>query len=124
MKIDKGRKNSAGFALATLAITVFSLMLASQVIGYAGPGSVLATMFPAAAFGGNFSSAHSTANQVQQNPVQNIGSPLPPGTISYDNTWNNSQSLVCKTQSVPSAPLSTVTANSWTSTINIPEELS
>ena len=98
-------------------------MLASQVIGNAGPGTVLGTMFPAAAFGSKLSITQPTASQLAQSPSQNIGSPLPPGTVSYDNTWNNSQSLVCKTQSVPSAPLSTVTANSWTSTISIPEEL-
>ena len=118
MKIEKSRKNSAGFLLAILAITVFSLMLASQVIDYAGPGTVLSTMFPAAAFG--FVHANLNSSIPGSQTSQAIGTPLPPGTVTYDNTWNITQPTSCTQTSTPSQPLEPVTGASSNIQLDIP----
>src|SRR5438132_1953862 len=50
---------------------------------------------------------------------QNPGQPLPPGIVSYRNTWNQSQSQQCAYPQLPKEPLLSKTS-SWTMDINIP----
>src|SRR5438034_22327 len=55
------------------------------------------------------------APAVQQNP----GEPLPPGTVSYRNTWNQTRSQQCAYPQLPTEPLSPRVSN-WTIVVNIP----
>src|SRR3989454_6547578 len=52
---------------------------------------------------------------IQANP----GQPLPPGTVSYRNTWNQTQSQQCAYPQLPREPLSPRAGN-WTIVVNIP----
>src|SRR2546422_2848640 len=52
---------------------------------------------------------------VEQNP----GQPLPPGTVTYRNTWNQTQSQLCTYPQLPREPL-TPRASNWTIVVNIP----
>src|SRR5712691_7565491 len=52
---------------------------------------------------------------IQENP----GQPLPPGTVTYRNTWNQTQSQQCASPQLPKEPLSP-RARNWTIGINIP----
>src|SRR2546422_2153221 len=56
-----------------------------------------------------------------QTPViqQNPGQPLPPGTVIYQNTWNQTQSQQCAYPQLPREPLSSRASN-WTIVVNIP----
>src|SRR2546425_2620596 len=56
-----------------------------------------------------------------QTPVlqANPGQPLPPGTVTYQNTWNQTQSLQCTYPQLQKEPLSTRPSN-WTIVVNIP----
>src|SRR2546426_650987 len=47
------------------------------------------------------------------------GQPLPPGTVSYRNTWNQTQSQQCAYPLLPKEPLLPRTSN-WTIGVNIP----
>src|SRR5256712_7217959 len=52
---------------------------------------------------------------IQQNP----GQPLPPGTVTYRNTWNQTHSQQCAYPQLPREPLSPRAGN-WTIIVNIP----
>src|SRR3989454_10996229 len=52
---------------------------------------------------------------IQANP----GQPLPPGTVSYRNTWNQTQLQQCTNPQLPREPLSPRASN-WTIVVNIP----
>src|SRR3989442_876044 len=52
---------------------------------------------------------------IQANP----GQPLPPGTVTYRNTWNQTQSQQCAYPQLPTEPLSPRASN-WTIVVNIP----
>src|SRR5439155_25377380 len=52
---------------------------------------------------------------IQQNP----GRPLPPGTVTYRNTWNQAQSQECVYPQLPREPL-LPRARNWTIVVNIP----
>src|SRR5438876_11387669 len=52
---------------------------------------------------------------IQQHP----GRPLPPGTVTYRNTWNQIQSQECAYPQLPREPLSP-RVNNWTIVVNIP----
>src|SRR5213593_4415060 len=52
---------------------------------------------------------------IQANP----GQPLPPGSVSYRNTWNQTQLQQCTNPQLPREPLSPRTSN-WTIVVNIP----
>ena len=56
-----------------------------------------------------------------QTPViqQNPGLPLPPGSITYRNTWNQTRSQECAHPQLPREPLSPRASN-WTIVVNIP----
>src|SRR5438552_11236296 len=56
-----------------------------------------------------------------QTPViqQNPGQPLPPGTVTYQNTWNQTQSRQCAYPQLPKEPLLSRASN-WTIVVNIP----
>src|SRR5438552_5093535 len=60
----------------------------------------------------------------QPNPPQtsamqaNPGQPLPPGTVTYRNTWNQTR-LQCTKSQLPKEPLSPRASN-WTIVVNIP----
>src|SRR3989441_1403381 len=56
-----------------------------------------------------------------QTPViqQNPGLPLPPGSITYRNTWNQTRSQECALPQLPREPLSPKASN-WTIVVNIP----
>src|SRR2546425_3018772 len=47
------------------------------------------------------------------------GQPLPPGTVAYRNTWNQTQSQQCAYPQLPREPLSP-RANDWTIIVAIP----
>ncbi|MGD0476938.1 MAG: hypothetical protein ABSB29_02085 [Nitrososphaerales archaeon] len=68
------------------------------------------------------SHASTTPVAPAQQPVQAMGDPLPPGTVSYTNTWNSTLSLKCSTITAPSEPL-TERSNNWTMTESIPSLL-
>src|SRR3989442_5650122 len=57
----------------------------------------------------------SQALVIQQNP----GLPLPPGSITYRNTWNQTRSQECAHPQLPREPLSPRASN-WTIVVNIP----
>src|SRR5712691_6395438 len=50
---------------------------------------------------------------------QNLGQPLPPGTVAYRNTWNQTLSQLCATPQLPKEPLVSRAGN-WTTVVNIP----
>src|SRR3989449_6294199 len=50
---------------------------------------------------------------------QNLGQPLPPGTVTYRNTWNQTWSQQCAYPQLPREPLSPRASN-WTIVVNIP----
>src|SRR3989441_12276020 len=50
---------------------------------------------------------------------QNSGQPLPPGTVTYRNTWNQTRSQECAYPQLPTEPLSPRASN-WTIVVNIP----
>src|SRR3989454_3846832 len=52
---------------------------------------------------------------IQQNPAQ----PLPPGTVTYQNTWNQTQSQQCAYPHLPREPLLSRASN-WTIVVSIP----
>src|SRR5712691_1883764 len=52
---------------------------------------------------------------IQNNP----GQPLQPGTVTYRNTWNQTQSQQCTYPQLPREPLSPRASN-WTIVVNIP----
>src|SRR5437870_6022818 len=52
---------------------------------------------------------------IQANP----GQPLPPGSVSYRNTWNQTQLQQCTNPQLPREPLSPRASN-WTIVVNIP----
>src|SRR5437867_5189520 len=52
---------------------------------------------------------------IQANP----GQPLPPGSVSYRNTWNQTQSAQCTNPQLPREPLSPRASN-WTIVVDIP----
>ncbi|TLY05912.1 MAG: RHS repeat protein, partial [Thaumarchaeota archaeon] len=52
---------------------------------------------------------------IQANPVQ----PLPPGTVTYRNVWNQTRSQHCTSPQLPREPLSPRASN-WTIVVNIP----
>ncbi|MHB8702457.1 MAG: RHS repeat-associated core domain-containing protein [Nitrososphaerales archaeon] len=81
-------------------------MLAPQFLGYLPAGLLPALI----------SSASSTA-------ATTSGSPLPSGTVTYQNTWNNTLAYNCGTTSIVSAeqPLVSV-QGSWTKTLQIPSQ--
>src|SRR2546425_10661691 len=56
-----------------------------------------------------------------QTPViqQNPGQPLPPGTVTYQNTWNQTQSQQCAYPQLPREPLLSRVSN-WTIVVSIP----
>src|SRR3989449_2858412 len=56
-----------------------------------------------------------------QTPViqQNPGQPLPPGTVTYQNTWNQTQSQQCAYPHLPREPLLSRASN-WTIVVSIP----
>ena len=47
------------------------------------------------------------------------GQPLPPGTVTYRNTWNQTLSQQCASAQLPTEPLSPRVSN-WTIVVNIP----
>src|SRR3989441_13112256 len=47
------------------------------------------------------------------------GQPLPPGTVTYRNTWNQTRSQQCASAQLPTEPLSPRVSN-WTIVVNIP----
>src|SRR5439155_12530304 len=47
------------------------------------------------------------------------GQPLPPGTVTYRNTWNQTRSQQCAYPQLPTEPLSARVSN-WTIVVNIP----
>src|SRR5437870_11949268 len=61
--------------------------------------------------------------QPNQPPTQviyaNPGQPLPPGTVTYRNTWNQTRSQQCAYPQLPREPLSPKASN-WTIVVNIP----
>src|SRR5438128_10946118 len=65
----------------------------------------------------------------QSNPNQSLtiqqtpGQPLPPGTVTYRNTWNQTQSQQCAYPQLPKEPLLSRASN-WTLGVNIPTILS
>jgi RHS repeat-associated protein len=127
MNIKRGyntnRKNELGFVVKCTAIAVFSVMIASQALALGGPGTALGNLFPAAAFGGSKLTLQNV-NIAQQNANQsaNLGSPLPPGTVQYQNTWNISSALTCPAIQTILSPLAPV-SSSWNSSLNIPTSL-
>src|SRR3989442_15591464 len=59
-------------------------------------------------------------NQSHTSIIQaNPGQPLPPGTITYRNTWNQTVSQQCAYPQLPREPLSHRASN-WTIAVNIP----
>src|SRR5207245_6687730 len=52
-------------------------------------------------------------------PPETPGQPLPPGTVSYRNTWNQTQSQQCAYPQLPKEPLLSRASN-WTIGVNIP----
>src|SRR2546427_6726128 len=59
-------------------------------------------------------------NPPQTTTIQaNPGQPLPPGTVSYRNTWNQTQLQQCTNPQLPREPLSPRASN-WTIVVNIP----
>ena len=69
--------------------------------------------------GGDYSALQSSIS-VPQNSTAASGTPLPPGTVNYQNTWNNSQALACPVITQPSQPLVPVIGNNWTLQASIP----
>ena len=119
MNFNRDNRKLLGFIPKSLALIVFVIMVSSQVVGYAGPGTTVGLMFPSAAFGGG-KLAVSPTNTIQQNAPQSPGAPLPPGTVSYQNTWNNSQALACPVSTVVSQALLPTVGNAWTLNTSIP----
>src|SRR2546426_54034 len=59
-------------------------------------------------------------NPPQTPPIQqNPGQPLPPGSVSYRNTWNHTQLQQCTNPQLPREPVSPRAGN-WTIVVNIP----
>ncbi len=115
------RKNGIGFVVKSLALMVFTLMLASQAVSIGGPGTVLGSLLPIFAFGGNSLLVHQ-ATSIQQSAIQTNSTLLQPGKVSYQNTWNNSLALSCSLSKEVSQPLST-TQNNWSTSVEIPTQL-
>src|SRR5437879_11977641 len=62
----------------------------------------------------------SQPNLPQTSVIQaNPGQPLPPGTVTYQNTWNQTQSQQCAYPQLLREPLSPTASNS-TIVVNIP----
>src|SRR5712691_6045391 len=62
-------------------------------------------------------------NPPQTSAIQaNPGQPLPPGSVSYRNTWNQTLSHQCASPLLPREPLS-LRASNWTIAVNIPSVL-
>ncbi|MGA2876560.1 MAG: hypothetical protein ABSE82_13610, partial [Nitrososphaerales archaeon] len=64
-----------------------------------------------------------TSSSQAQISTQPSSIPLSPGSVKYQNTWNNSQALVCSSALAPSAPLVPVGINSWNLSLKIPATL-
>src|SRR5437870_7137706 len=58
-------------------------------------------------------------NPHQTPAIQEPGQPLPPGTVAYRNTWNQTRSQQCAYPQLPREPLSPKASN-WTIVVNIP----
>jgi len=58
-------------------------------------------------------------NPPQAPAIQEPGQPLPPGTVTYQNTWNQTRSQQCAYPQLPREPLSPRASN-WTIVVNIP----
>jgi RHS repeat-associated protein len=112
-----------GFSGKAMAVAVFAFMIGSQIVSYGGPGTVLGSMFPSAAFGTSLQMANSGLNQLQTGSIQAFGHPLPPGTVSDYNSWNNSKAMQCPASKVPSQPLSLSTGGNWTLQTAVPNQL-
>jgi RHS repeat-associated protein len=91
-----------------------SFMLASQAIDYVGPNTILSTMFPQASFGFNVTPAFSSPSTISTPVTQNSGTPLPPGKVTYENTWNNTGTAPCPVSNSPSQTLAQVSSNEST----------
>src|SRR6267143_4524764 len=52
---------------------------------------------------------------------QNPGQPLPPGTVTYRNTWNTSSTQTCPPAAWQSEPLTN--SDGWSTTLKIPSLL-
>ena len=65
-------------------------------------------------------SVAATSSSPAQTSTQPSGTPLPPGTVRYQNTWNNSQTLVCNSSHLPSQPLVAIGSDSWNVSLNVP----
>jgi hypothetical protein len=96
-------------------------MVASQVVDYGGPGTILGSMLPVFAFAGNASFVHPQAS-IKPNTTQVTATPIKPGTVNYQNTWNNTLALSCTLPKSISQPLS-LTLNSWSASVEIPSQL-
>ena len=119
-----GKRNyrkGIGYIIKSLALVVFTLMLASQAVSIGGPGTVLGSMVPIFAFGGNTLVVHH-ATAAQQSTGQTNSSLLQPGKVNYLNTWNNSLALSCTLSKEVSQPLST-SQDSWSTSVEIPTQL-
>ncbi|HXQ92906.1 MAG TPA: hypothetical protein VN739_07845, partial [Nitrososphaerales archaeon] len=123
MNFARDNRRLFGYIPKSLALAVFLIMVGSQIVSYAGPGTVIGSIFPSASFGSQYSSAISSSNQAQVSAVQSSGTPLPPGTVTYSNSWNNSQALECPASTQPSQSLLPVAGNNWTLRTVVPSVL-
>src|ERR1700730_7027810 len=109
-----------GLTVKAMAVAVFAFMVGSQIVSYGGPGTVLGSMFPSTAFGSKISSSSASSTASQQNSSSSIGTPLPPGSVNYVNTWNQTQIPCSRTSNATSQALIQTTANNWTLRTAVP----